>query len=544
MAWRWGNAAVVCLTLAACSEAAKQNAGERQDAAAAHEPADAGDSQRDADAPCERRDPAIELSASTTDAVPPGTSIRYTLEVRNQNDPSCPAEAFIGSVTTPPEDPGFRAEPNSQLTPPLAAGETAELAFAIASSGDEDEGQYPLGFFVRSMLTSEPVAPVVLAASADSEYAVEAPAGCHVVPSRELLIRHVSVVDDPVRTAAGGAWTFGRLMNRVAASEAQAPELVERVLRSFTERQTINGFEVDARPFMKSVVLDAWPRTDDGRLDLSRAPMRLLAIAHRLDLADFAKGRVGEGRFVFGVLGRDGASLLFTLILEYALAGSSEADQRDWALAIHALSSAAFPSEEYNAALQELTERYTTRGAAPTRPNGSALIRLRTNENSLGRDGRWEMREFRLSPDTKRLEPAPLEQTPDVSFNGTSGLARFIEANRADVLRETHQVPASLEGAPFQAGALINKLDYWRATGVVSEELRHKFSLNTCDGCHGGETSTSFFHVFPRNAGRPSVLSTFLTGATERDPSTGEDRVYDELARRRRLVEAIVCSER
>jgi hypothetical protein len=564
---RWAIAAVVCLTLGACSDAssvgttregakpARKHASHDRDAlpdageadgAAATDAAtsDASEPPSDMNVTCARRDPAIELSTSTNGPVPAGTAVTYTIAIRNQNDPSCPAESFLASVTTPPEDPGFRSKPNSQVTPPLAAGETAELAFAISSTDDEEEGHYPLGFFVRSMSSNDVVAPMVLAARTDNEYVVRAPAGCHVAPSRELLIRHVSVVDDPVRTGTGGAWTFGRLLKQVAATEAQAPELVERVLRSFTERQTINGFEVDSRPLMKSLVLEAWPRTDDGALDLSRSPMRLLAIAHRLDLVDFAKGRVGEGRFVFGVLGRDGGSLLFTLILEYALAGSTEADQREWALAVHALQSAPFPSDAYNDALQHLTERYTARDATPARPNGSALIRLRTNENALGRDGRWEMREFRLSPDTKLLEPAPLEQTPDVSFNGTSSLARFIEANETNVLRETHEVPASLEGAPFQAGALINKLDYWRATGVTSEELRHKFSLNTCDGCHGGETSTSFFHVFPRNTGRPSVLSTFLTGSTERDPATGDDRDYDELARRRRLLEALVCRER
>jgi hypothetical protein len=271
--------------------------------------------------------------------------------------------------------------------------------------------------------------------------------------------------------------------------------------------------------------------------------MRLLAIANRLDLADRAKAKAGEGRFVYGILDDSGASLLFSVILEYLMPAQTEADARDWAFAVHALRDAPFPGESYNQALQALTERYTARGVAANSPNGSALLRVRTNENALARDGRWEMREFQLSSETGLLTPAPLQQTPDVSFNGSSSLARFVEANQASILAETHEVPAMLDDKPFEAGALINKLDYWKSTGISSAELRHKFSLNTCDGCHGGETATSFFHVFPRSAGSQSQLSTFLTGAVERDPSTGEDRPYNELARRRQLLESIVCPE-
>lgn len=556
---RWARAAVACSVLLSCSDAPpdgptreRRTHSTRADAedagtgASEPEVTDASAETADAavvaepEAPCVRREPALELSASSTEPVSPGAPITYKLTVRNQNEPACASETYLASVSAPPEIPGFRAEPNSRPTTPLASGEAAELSFAVSSASDEEEGRYALDFFVRTVADPNAASAAILSARTDSEYVIETPEHCHVAPSRELLIRHVSVVDDP-RTTGGGAWSFGHLIEQAAADESRAPELTEHLLRSFTARQTINGFEVAARPLMQGAVLDKWPRTGDDRLDLAKAPMRLLAIAHRLDLVDLAKGKVGEGRFVFGVLARDGGSLLFTVIFEYLLAGSSEADQRDWAFAVHALQSAPFPSEAYNVALERLTNRYTARGAAPSRPNGSALIRVRTNENALGRDGQWEMREFRPSRETGLLEPAPLEQTPDVSFNGSTALTAFIEANQASILRETHEIPATLDGRPFQAGALINKLDYWRSTGLANEQLRHKFSLNTCDGCHGGETSTSFFQVFPRSPGSPSQLSSFLTGATERDPSTGEERVYDELGRRRALLEDLVC---
>jgi hypothetical protein len=499
-----------------------------------------GATPQDAQPACVRRNPVIAVAAEPSDPVAAGTAIRYTLSIRNQNDESCEPEAFLSSVTTPAADPGFHAQPESQTSPPLASGEQLEIASVVTSASDAEAGTYTLQFFVRSLLKDE---SAVLTAQASSEYVVDEPDGCHVAVSRELLIRHTSVVDDPVRTTADGPWTFGQLMRRASPSEQTAADVTEAMFRSFAADQTVNGFRVEARRAVEPIILDGWPRTPDGKLDLARAPMRLLAIANRLDLADRTKAKAGEGRFVFGILDQSGASLLFSMIFEYLMPAASETDAREWAFAVHALQAAPFPSQAYNQALEKLTERYTARGVAPKSTNGSALLRIRTNENALARDGRWEMREFHLAHASGFFEPAALQQTPDVTFNGSASLARFIETNQASILLETHEVPATLEGQPFEAGALFNKLDYWKSNGIPSEELRHKFSLNTCDGCHGGETATSFFHVFPRSAGRQSQLSTFLTGTVERDPSTGEDRRYNELARRRQLLESIVCAQ-
>jgi hypothetical protein len=476
---------------------------------------------------CVRRDPILHLTAESDAAVSAGTPVTYTLTITNDNAPSCEPEVFLGSVTPPIEGLGFRIEPLAVDSGALAGGESAELPIVVTSGADEEEASYRLSVFVRSQQRAD-VEPVH-AASAEAAYVVLPPEGCHVAPSRELLIRHTSVVDDPSRTAGEGAWTFGTLMRRLAS-----PAEVEAMFQTFASPQTINGFGVDARPNIGPSVLQPWQRTAADELDLARAPMRLLAISHRLDLADLEKGRAGEGRFVYGVLDRNGGPLLFTLILEYALPARSEDELREWARAVHALGDAAFPGAEYNAALQALTDRYTAR---------DAFLRLRTNENALGRDGRWEMREFHLSADSGALVPASLAQTPDASFNGSARLARFLEDNRASILREVYDTPASLDDQPFSAGALINKLDYWSAAGVDDAELRRKFSINTCDGCHGGETFTSFFHVLPRSAGMQSRLSSFLTGTVVRDPRTSEERSLNELARRRQLLERSVCAQ-
>src|SRR6185369_16469803 len=104
-----------------------------------------------------------------------------------------------------------------------------------------------------------------------------------------------------------------------------------------------------------------------------------------------------------------------------------------------------------------------------------------------------------------------------------------------------HEVPATFENEPFQAGAVFNNIDFWFADGINNPQARHKFSLNTCNGCHGGETQTGFLQIAGRVPGQPSQLSGFLTGETISDPVTREPRTFNELGRRRRLMEATVC---
>ena len=188
---------------------------------------------------------------------------------------------------------------------------------------------------------------------------------CSVRTRKELMIRDVSVVDDAVRTAPGGAWTFGTLMENMAPSAAAAPDMVEAMLSTWLSDQTVNGQVIPARPLMQNLVLTSFPRTANGKLDLSRAPLRLLAIVNRMDIRDVAQGHAGEGRFVFGVLNPQGFQTQFTMIFEYRLPGTSAQDVIDWANRWHGLSELPFPSAEYNTALQAVTDLFTKRNADP-----------------------------------------------------------------------------------------------------------------------------------------------------------------------------------
>jgi hypothetical protein len=426
----------------------------------------------------------------------------------------------------------------------LSAGATSTFFASLTGSEDAEPGVHRVPFQLVNFGQRFEFF------NGEVSFELAEPSGCFVRARRELMITDVSVVDDPVRTAfnpniplprpeSRGVWTFARLMRDMAPTPEEAPAFTEHLFRTWLTDQTVNGFIVPARPEMQRIVLDNWPRTPEGALDLERSPLMLQAIVNRIDERDLAKGDAGEGRFVFGVMGPFGREE-FTVILEYKLLAQTEMDVLDWANQWHALSSLPFPSEEYNAALEAVTLRFSGRNAAPGRVNGSPLSQLRTNEISLA--PRWEFREFVLSEATGLLAETTVKLTPDLRFNGTPALADFVNQNEAAIIAEQHVLPDQLGGAPFQGGSVFNDLIVWSAPGILNNEARHKFSLNTCNGCHGPETGTGFLHVSPRFApGSEAFLSPFLTGTTVFDPFVGQPRALNDLGRRRTDLQSLVC---
>lgn len=381
-----------------------------------------------------------------------------------------------------------------------------------------------------------------------------------VDPRRSLFITAPSVVEDPSRTVhpctgAGtpmGAWTFGHLMQELAGGADPAAFTADFLAQLAATTPVANGLVPPPRDV--STLLSLWPKRPDGALDLARAPMKLVAIVNRIDLAgNVSYGRVGgaEGRLIFQAMDPrtpDCKPLrtpqIFHIIFEYGVPRDSCGALRDWALAWKALAGHPLGSPAYNAALAALTESLVRAGAAPGRPGGSALNQLRTNEQALG--GAWHLREFRLT--AAGLRAVSVRQTPELSYNGArSGaraaeLAAWINARQAAVLAGRHTVteflgagatPPPLLGA-FAENRPVRKLEFgpaeeplwltslWRATGIASPMLRHKFSVATCDGCHGRDTDTTFVHVgtpeHGTKVGQETQLSGFLTGVTVRDP--------------------------
>jgi hypothetical protein len=350
--------------------------------------------------------------------------------------------------------------------------------------------------------------------------------------------------DGGAPASSTGVWTFGHLMRDVAPTEADAPAMVEQLFDTWLTPQVVNSFTVAARPAIQSVLLDIWPRTADGGLDLDQAPLTLQAIVNRIDLRKLSAGSAGEGRFVFAVNGGGGFPQQFTVILEYNLPATTQQDVLNWANLWHSLSSLPFPSETYNSALEAITRSCAARNALPGAVNGSALLTLRTNEIALS-GIQWELREFVLSPTTGFLQEAPVDETPDLGFNGTSTFADFVNQNSAAIIAEvpgaTGTVPLNFEGGPFLGGSVFNNLVVWSAPGIVDDDARFHASLNTCNGCHGPETNTEFLMVTPRSPGTEATLSPFMTGTVAFDEITGEQRSLNDLDRRRLDLTSLVC---
>ena len=245
---------------------------------------------------------------------------------------------------------------------------------------------------------------------------------CTVNPAKELFVTDLSVVEDcfrttwtgicpvPVAPATRGAWTFGGLIQGVAGTTdpVRLNSFVRRWLNHWQHDVTVNGDTVAARPNIQNLVIGPWETASGSTtLDMTKAPFRLLAIVFRFDLRDASgpyggSNTAGEARFVFGVLNSFGNPTSFTTIFEYGLDVDDCADIQAWAQAAHALGSLSF-GPDYNAALQSITDQYTSIGASPNKLNGSAINQVRTNEIALASP--WELREFRLKKITIVKQP-------------------------------------------------------------------------------------------------------------------------------------------
>jgi len=398
------------------------------------------------------------------------------------------------------------------------------------------------------------------------------------------MITDLRVVEDRARTNPRdrrAPWTFRHLIENMAGDSDPA-EFAMNWLVQWETDQSINGQVNAARPAIRDLVIDPWLAKSGGdRLDLSQAPFKLLAIVNRIDLRSHDGDSVdtgGEGRFVFGVLDTDGNPLPplagtapggFVLIFEYELVADSMGDLRSWANDWHALGRERLGSREYNARLERITRRFTDRDRAPLKPNGNAINQIRTNELALGFP--WELREFVISPDSGMLVEQTVANTPGtLEINGTELLRDLINDNETEILDGSFALPpvwfgASSLSGPFVVDAFPNADQRtftvrpffeqfvnlpWSAAGIRSNDARHVFAVNTCNGCHNDETGTAFLqigfpqgHNLPASLGSPAELAGFLTGTEVPDPvEPATTRSFNDLDRRRTDLQDLLTS--
>jgi hypothetical protein len=372
-----------------------------------------------------------------------------------------------------------------------------------------------------------------------------------VDPERSLLIRHLSVVNDRDRTwdpaagvvAAGSKpWSFGRLLEAVAtATKVDAAMMARQWVDHWTRATSAHDLSIGPEPTLIQALRRAWGMSEAG-VDVSVAPFRLLAIVNRVDLAKTdADG--GELRFVYGAV--TGAPNQppdpFVVIVELAPRGPRSGWATRWkALANHPLGTAKF-----NDALSALTDDVLKSALGRSSGGDSSAIRLRTAKQIAGLQA-WEYREF-VAEHGRGLVLTTTKQTPTESYRDEPGLGQWLAKRRATVLSLQHTIPArfsedGLTGPPF-LGIAADLRDPGRpwVIGQADSLLRHRFALDTCNGCHGHETlpwDAAPFHVKPRRYDECAELSTFLTGEVRvTDPiETFRSRQFADLLRRQSIL--------
>jgi hypothetical protein len=432
-------------------------------------------------------------------------------------------------------------------------------------------------------------------------------AGAPVNPQKSLLITALPVIEDPGRTmnpcAPASAnsplktWTFGHLMTEMAqGSGLSASDFVERWLGHWRTSQTVtatggapilDGVRDTALASVDNLIINPWrQRSGGGALDLRIAPFHLEAIVYRPDLATSnpynggGGNNGGELRFVFGLVeARDGdgdgdargpadtcQAHEMAVIFEYGVPLSRCQDIKDWANKWVSLSALLQGTAAYGTALEALTEAVVLHGAAPAKPNQNALDQLRTNEIDL--TGIWQFREFVLRPgsgpliqtttkNNPREHQAPFTSVPfvtptPINLNGTATFLNEVLANLPQIVGGTYVVPELSAGQPYLGGSSsYNNPTFWDHPALASAaELtaRFKVSLNTCSGCHTGETATSFYQIRPNGPGSPPTVSDFLRfspfGVTD---NRGIPHTFSEMDHRKQELSDLanqICSFR
>ncbi|HYO14716.1 MAG TPA: hypothetical protein VE685_16090 [Thermoanaerobaculia bacterium] len=493
-----------------------------------------------------------------------------------KESPVFDGRAVVGTETPVPFDfAAFQAGRNVRLDP--------AVAFIEPETPTSSSGTTPTTDAV-SVATSRGLTPTTEAAFVP---------GTNVFQERVLIIRHVGVVTDPARTFnpcnnggnPHGVWTFKHIMTEMAnpaASGIDPALFAESWLNHWLANQLINNDNVGLRNQINTII-SQWKTESGGvKLDLTRSPLRLLAILPRVDqrrttgggspYAGAANGKfldAGELRFVFGFVLKPGwtagsligpvqipgqaagcRALPFSVIVELKVPKCECKGVRDWARRWVDLRNHTPGTVPYNSRLQSLTQEIVRANANPARPNGSNLGQLRTNEVALAAP--WELREFQLTqfPFTL-LRETTVADTPQDVWNNTILLRDWILGFAGQ------PIPLFFQGNNFLGGNSIVPdppgvpTHHWNAPGLnladpVQNNKRFIVSLNACNGCHRGETGTHFVHIDPSinipgsTGGLPVAISGFMTGISWNDPAHGSPtREFDDLARREKDIKQV-----
>jgi len=393
----------------------------------------------------------------------------------------------------------------------------------------------------------------------------------NVEPLRSVEIVHPLVVSDARSSnTADGPWSFRRIIENMAPSNAAAgtDPFLRGIFESWLTPQFVNGQLLEARPQVEPQVLSqnqlnsatlpfAVPNSNPRQFTLANAPFELIAIAARLDLR--STSTAGEGRFIYALKSPFGGNNLMTVITEFALPLKAPLDTpAKWAAKWHELDALnpATQTAAFNSKLQEITDVFSSRNAMPSRPNGSAINQIRTNEIALA--GPWQLREFRMNAAGAMLPSQTAVSPNHDSINQSQQLRDFIAQN--PVLNATNDTSffnlktPDVFGGSFFNGAKADQFSTassfsassWSLSATETQDNNvavDNFGLLTCNGCHNENKRSgdiAFYQVSPTAAPGTDGTGRLSLFMTQGDPSKGGRRPA-ELTRRAADMGTLLC---
>lgn len=394
------------------------------------------------------------------------------------------------------------------------------------------------------------------------------------IRDKSLMITDTSVVEDKTRTYdpcrspkgnPNGVWSFGHLITNMA-NQPLTGVTPKDFLTNWVDRFLFaahvhpgSGDATTDRIAAKTRLVKAWMRNSGiapppGALPANWAtmplkieefPVRLLAIVNRLDLRGNAGygaiSNAGEGRLVFCFVdsnnncsnGNNGRGTM-TFIFEYGIPINDCTALNKYATNWWNLRNVPFGAT-FNSKLEAITKVFTKANANAGKPNKSALNHLRTDEFIMNP---WVIRDFEIDGTSKRLKIIHPSKEPMDDANGFTpsvtlpnpvkqvALVTFVNSLPfATNPNPRYSIPNALAGmhAPMNVPPSVRY--HWRGTAnsPMDSLNRREFSLNTCSGCHKGETFNTFTHVRPRSINSRALISGFMSGLGADDNSADID---------------------
>ncbi|HXU62079.1 MAG TPA: LamG-like jellyroll fold domain-containing protein, partial [Polyangia bacterium] len=154
---------------------------------------------------CIGRPSGMTVTPLASAPTPPDTSAPFTVTVTDNDLGACQPKSynmFINSF-----EPGI----NTSFDPPgpfqsALPGQTLTFTVEVTGTEDAEPGTHDIQFIIGAF---QPTGGAFEQLGGQFVFNLQAPTGCFVSTRRELMITDTSVVDDPVRSVADGAWSFG-----------------------------------------------------------------------------------------------------------------------------------------------------------------------------------------------------------------------------------------------------------------------------------------------------------------------------------------------